>query len=1025
MTITPSLFEAFLKCPTKCWLRFANEPPSGNPYAEWVQGETESYRAAVAKQFTANMPEGECAAFCSSRREEAQTSAENLKTAKWRLAMDIVARTELGSSRGNEAQTEKLEMDQSLLTSAATIETSLHAVERIPSAGRGQPAQFVPIRFIHRNKLTKDDKLLLAFDAFALSEMLGRAVSLGKIIHGDDRDCARSSRGNEAQTEKSEIANPKSEISQSLLTAAATHNGVEKPQTGISATLGQAQPRVTKVKTAALAGEVRKRLGKITALLASPTPPDLVLNRHCAECEFQARCRKLAVEKDDLSLLAGMSTKERQKLRGKGIFTVTQLSYTFRPRRRPKRQRDKREKYHHALKALAIREQKIHIVGSPEFKLEGTPVYLDVEGLPDRDFYYLIGVRIGHGDSAVQHSLWADTVADEGKIWREFLAILETVEQPVLIHYGSYETTFLKVMKERHGGPMDESVAAKAIGSAINLVSVMFAKIYFSTFSNSLKEIARNLGFNWSATSASGVQSIVWRETWSKLRDSLNHQNLISYNADDCAALGMVTQRVLELHPTPAGLRVAEDRDIIDATTLKREHPYGFKRNKFAIPELEGINNAAYWDYQRDRVFVKSNSGLRGRSNLASRPKQVLAPNKTVECGRARRCPKCNSNKVVKHLQYGKTVIDLKFTRHGIKRWITHYRFHRYLCQECGATFYPHERCWTRSKFGFDLIAYVLYLNIELRLPQIHVDHNLNKLFGFDSEEGCTTQKIKIWSAKTYKDTYDALIKNLCNGQLLHADETKISVRGTNAFVWIFANMEEVAYIYTETREGDFLQVMLKDFKGVLVSDFYAAYDAIPCPQQKCLIHLIRDLNDDLLKRPYDEELKRIAQSFTALLKPMVETIDRYGLKKRFLGKHLADVKRFYREMSDMTMHSETAVKLKDRLEKNRGKLFTFLSFDGVPWNNNNAEHAVKPFAALRHVMGGITTEKGLREYLILLSVCQTCKYMGVDFLDFLRSGEKDIHAFAESRRRHKHPKQTTQPTDLPANAIPDSGGQS
>jgi hypothetical protein len=63
--------------------------------------------------------------------------------------------------------------------------------------------------------------------------------------------------------------------------------------------------------------------------------------------------------------------------------------YTFRPRRRPRRQRDKREKYHHALKALAIREQKIHIVGSPELKLEGTPVYLDVEGLPDHDYHSL------------------------------------------------------------------------------------------------------------------------------------------------------------------------------------------------------------------------------------------------------------------------------------------------------------------------------------------------------------------------------------------------------------------------------------------------------------------------------------------------------------------------------------------------------------------------------------------------------------------------------------------------------------
>ena len=72
-----------------------------------------------------------------------------------------------------------------------------------------------------------------------------------------------------------------------------------------------------------------------------------------------------AIEKDDLSLLGGLSVKEREKLRSKGIFSVTQLSYMFRPRRRPKRLRHKAEKYRHALKALAIREKKIHLVGIP------------------------------------------------------------------------------------------------------------------------------------------------------------------------------------------------------------------------------------------------------------------------------------------------------------------------------------------------------------------------------------------------------------------------------------------------------------------------------------------------------------------------------------------------------------------------------------------------------------------------------------------------------------------------------------
>jgi hypothetical protein len=81
-------------------------------------------------------------------------------------------------------------------------------------------------------------------------------------------------------------------------------------------------------------------------------------------------------------------------------------------------------------------------------------------------------------------------------------------------------------------------------------------------------------------------------------------------------------------------------------------------------------------------------------------------------------------------------------------------------------------------------------------------------------------------------------------------------------------------------------------------------------------------------------------------------------------------------------------------------------------------------FAALRDVMSGSSTQNGLEGYLVFLSVCQTCKYMGVDFLDFLRSGENDIHAFAESRRGRRRQPPTSQPTDLPADAIPEVGSQ-
>jgi len=917
MKITAPLFEAGLKCITRCFLRSLGETGTGNAYADWVRTQAESYHNAGTNGLMAGAADDECII--------GSPGTGNWKTAKWRLAVDLVARAE-------------------------NLESSLHAVKRAPSEGRGQSGQFTPIRFVFTNKLTRSDKLLLAFDALVLSEMLGRKIGLGKIIHGDNQ-----------------------------------------------ATL--------KLKISALAGEVRKLTRKIATMLSTSSPPDLVLNRHCTECEFQARCRQKAIEKDDLSLLSRMTEKERKKFNSKGIFTITQLSYTFRPRRRPKRLSDKREKYHHSLKALAIREKKIHIVDSPELKIEGTPVFLDVEGLPDRDFYYLIGVRVTTAQGVVQHSLWADSANEEKQIWADFVNILSEIDSPVLVHYGSFETNFLKRMCDRYGELPEGSALANAVESSLNLVSVVFAQIYFPTFSNGLKEIAGYLGFTWSDPTASGVRTIAWRHEWEATKTPSLKAAVITYNAQDCEALELVANKLVDLHQAASEAESSSPNDVVRTERLKHENLYGFKRNTFSFPELDAINKAAYWDYQRARVYVKSNAFLKVALTRSSRAKKVLSPNKIIECPRPRSCPKCGSTNFFGHGNSSRGILDLKFMRHGIKRWIILYRFHRYKCQDCGATFAPKKMGWTRSKFGPGIVAYSLYQNIGLRLPQESVDRSLNKLFGLQLRIG-TTNCFKAKAAETYKETYDALVARLCNGQLIHADETKISVEGRVGFVWVFANMEEVAYVYSETRHGRTPQSLLQDFTGVLVSDFYAAYDGIPCPQQKCLIHLIRDLNDAVLKYPYDEELKRLVKSFADLVKPMVETVDRHGLKSHFLRKHLRSVDRFYRRLSGANLQSDSAGTFKERFEKNRDTLFTFLIHDGVPWNNNNAEHAVKAFAMVRRTLAGVTSEKGIRDYLVLLSICQTCKYKEVDFLDFLRSGEKDVEAFANSKRRRSKSKE-------------------
>jgi hypothetical protein len=62
----------------------------------------------------------------------------------------------------------------------------------------------------------------------------------------------------------------------------------------------------------------------------------------------------------------------------------------------------------HQLKALAIKKNQIHVVGAPSLKFEGVPTFLDVEGMPDRNFYYLVGLRFERDGEHVERSFWAD-----------------------------------------------------------------------------------------------------------------------------------------------------------------------------------------------------------------------------------------------------------------------------------------------------------------------------------------------------------------------------------------------------------------------------------------------------------------------------------------------------------------------------------------------------------------------------------------------------------------------------------------
>jgi hypothetical protein len=249
-----------------------------------------------------------------------------------------------------------------------------------------------------------------------------------------------------------------------------------------------------------------------------------------------------------------------------------------------------------------------------------------------------------------------------------------------------------------------------------------------------------------------------------------------------------------------------------------------------------------------------------------------------------------------------------------------------------------------------------------------------------------TVHRFKASVAKRYERTNIAIIAELLQGPSLSIDETEVRLNKERAHVWVFAGISGAYYEYRDSRNGQFLAERLTGFGGVLVSDFFTAYDSIECPQQKCLIHLIRDMNEDVKSNPYDAELKDIVQAFATVVRSIVETVDRYGLTKSRLQKHKSAAIEFIEKVGEQHVSSEAAMKYKKRIQKYGNRLFTFLDYNRVPWHNNNAEHAIHAFARYRRFADGRFTKKSISDHLAILTVFQTCEYRGI--LDFLLSDE-------------------------------------
>jgi hypothetical protein len=499
----------------------------------------------------------------------------------------------------------------------------------------------------------------------------------------------------------------------------------------------------------------------------------------------------------------------------------------------------------------------------------------------------------------------------------------------------------------------------------------------------------------------------VWRHRWEETLDTHYKEKLAIYNREDCETLKLMIDELSKIQQSADTLsevdfadkrkkpttEVSEEIHSQFGTILKFAHfDYDEKKISFR-KDLE--TNESTQDRREKRKYAAYMSNQKF-VNIEQKAKKV------IKVGQTKICPKCGYKRLRKTEKTShRTIIDLVLTKSGIRKNIIRYEGVQGFCLKCQQFYAPPEirKYRNRELYGDGFKAWIVYQRIALRMSYGSILESAEEYFDEKITSGRLPSFIRALG-KRYTSTEKVIIQKLMSSPFIHADETKVNIQGTNHYVWVFTDGQYVIFKLTESREPTIVHELLKNYEGTLISDFYPGYDSVKCKQQKCWVHLIRNLNDDLLESLFDTELETFALEVKNLIVPIMEAVQKYGLKKRNLHKFQHEVSRFYKTTITEKLYKSDVTNTYQKLFiRYRDSLFTFLDQDGIPWHNNTAERAIRHISKQRAISTNFHASV-MNDYLVLLGIRQACRFQNKSFLKFLFSGETDLDKFEARKRR-------------------------
>lgn len=346
------------------------------------------------------------------------------------------------------------------------------------------------------------------------------------------------------------------------------------------------------------------------------------------------------------------------------------------------------------------------------------------------------------------------------------------------------------------------------------------------------------------------------------------------------------------------------------------------------------------------------------------------------------RCPDCGTR--------------LGRARHRRKRYtedlpqvrpeVTEHEIDQYWCPNCRkAVEAPVKEALPRATLGLRVMVITAWMHYGLGVTVHNVVRWLRSVCDMEVTAGGLTL---AWAnlADRCRPLYEEIRQDARGSAALHADETGWRVRGRTWWLWCFATPRLVYYVIAPSRASPvILRVLGRWFEGVLVTDFYAAYNRVAAwAKQRCVAHLLRELERVTERNPSDEW-----RGFARAVKRVFQ--DALRLHHERGGMSAESFDRRWRGISDrldavlrQRYRDRDCNRLGARLGRHLFELFTFLFHDGVDPTNNLAERMIRPAVVSRKNSYCNRSRHGAETQAILMSVLRTLHLRGIDPVEHL-----------------------------------------